>query len=38
MKIEDIKCRDYYIPDLKRSEGKRSIGKWAGCAGSHRNF
>ena len=28
MKLEYIKCGDYYIPDLKLPEESRPIGKW----------
>ena len=28
MELNYIRCGDYYIPDLKVSEEKRSIGKW----------
>ena len=28
MKIQYIRCGDYYIPDLKLPEEKRPIGKW----------
>lgn len=28
MELNYIRCGDYYIPDLKLSEEKRSIGKW----------
>lgn len=28
MEIQYIRCRDYYIPDLKLPEEKRPIGKW----------
>ena len=28
MKLKYIRCRDYYIPDLKLPEENRSIGKW----------
>lgn len=28
MKLNYIRCGDYYIPDLKLSEEKRAIGKW----------
>ena len=28
MNVEYIRCGDYYIPNLKLSDDKRSIGKW----------
>lgn len=35
MEVNYIRCGDYYIPDLKLSEGNRPIGK---CGRLHRDY